>query len=120
QDGVTIADMREQFDHNIRVRDLVSDVNIAVSRIREATARLKGATGAGADTLSQLSAIAAKLETPPIRYSEPTLQGNITYLYGMTNDADQKIGRDAVERYNTLRAALDVQLAALHRLLGVE
>jgi hypothetical protein len=36
----------------------------------------------------------------------------------MTNGADQKIGRDAVERYHTLRSALDVQLAALNKLLG--
>ena len=120
RDGVTIADMREQFDHNMRVRDLVTDVNVAVSRIRAAQARLKGATGAAADTLQKLATIAAKLETPPIRYSEPQLQGNITYLYGMTNGADQKIGRDATERYRTLRAQLDVQLAALNRLLGTD
>ncbi|MEO6866164.1 MAG: hypothetical protein ABI229_11970, partial [Gemmatimonadaceae bacterium] len=118
RDGVTIADMREQFDHNMRVRDLVSDVNVAVAREREARARLKGATGAGADTLQRLSAIAAKLETPPIRYSKPELQDNITYLYGMTNDADQKIGRDAVERYHTLRTQLDTVVADLNSLLG--
>jgi photosystem II stability/assembly factor-like uncharacterized protein len=118
RDGVTVADMRAQFEHNMRVRDLVTDVNIAVSRIRAAQARLKNATGAGADTLQKLAAIAAKLETPPIRYSEPQLQGNITYLYGMTDGADQKIGRDAIERYHTLRSQLDVQLAALDRVLG--
>jgi hypothetical protein len=112
--------MREQFDHNMRVRNLVTDVNVAVSRIRAAQARLKGPTGAAADTLQKLAAIAAKLETPPIRYSEPQLQGNITYLYGMTNGADQKIGRDAIQRYRTLRAELDVQLAALNRLLGAD
>jgi hypothetical protein len=112
--------MREQFEHNMRVRDLLSDVNVAVAQIREASARLKGAPAgnAAADTLRRLSAIAAKLETPPIRYSEPALQDNIEYLYGMTNDADQKIGRDAVERYHTLRTQLDVQLAALRKLLG--
>ncbi|MEO7042806.1 MAG: hypothetical protein ABI035_11135, partial [Gemmatimonadaceae bacterium] len=120
KDGVTIADMRQQFEHNTRVRDLVSDVNIAVSRIRAAQARLKGATGAAADTLQKLSVIAAKLETPPIRYSQPQLQGNITYLYGMTNGADQKVGHDALDRYRTLRAALDVQLAALNKVLGTK
>lgn len=118
RDGVTIADMQQQFDHNMRVRDLVTDVNLAVARIREARTRLKGATGAAADTLQRLNAIAAKLETPPIRYSKPELQGNITYLYGMTNGVDQKIGHDAVERYQALRAALDVQIAALNKLLG--
>jgi photosystem II stability/assembly factor-like uncharacterized protein len=117
-DGVTLADMREQFDHNMRVRDLATEVNLAVARVREARARLKGATGAAADTLQRLSAIAARLETPPVRYSKPELQDNIRYLYGMTNGADQKIGRDAVERYQTLRSQLDEQLSALNRLLG--
>ena len=118
RDGVTLADMREQFDHNMRMRDLVTDVNLAVARIRETRTRLKDATGPAADTLQRLSVIAAKLETPPVRYSKPELQGNITYLYGMTNDADQKIGRDAVERYHTLRTQLDAQLAELGKLLG--
>jgi photosystem II stability/assembly factor-like uncharacterized protein len=118
RDGVTIADMQEQFAHNMRVRDLVSEVNVAVSRLRAAQTRLKGASGAAADTLRQLNAIAAKLETPPIRYSEPGLQDNISYLYGMTTRADQKIGHDAVERYNALKQQLDVQLKALHALIG--
>lgn len=118
RDGVTVADMREQFEHNMRVRDLVSDVNVAVSRIREAQRRLKGATGPAADTVRDLSVIAAALETPPIRYSKPELQDNIRYLYSMTNDADQKVGHDAIERYQTLRAQLDIQLAALKKMLG--
>jgi len=118
-DGVTLADMQGQFEHNMRVRDLVSEVNSAVGRLDQAMARLKGEGGAAArQKLDQLSAIAAKLKTPPVRYSEPQLQDNITYLYGMTNGADQKVGQDAVQRYQTLRAALDVQLAALKKVLG--
>jgi photosystem II stability/assembly factor-like uncharacterized protein len=117
--GVTLADMQQQFEHNMRVRDLVSDVNLAVKRLKAAQAKLKDATSAADKAkLRELDAIAAKLETPPVRYSEPQLQGNITYLYGMTNDADQKVGHDAIERYQTLRAALDVQLAALKKVLG--
>ena len=118
-DGVTLADMQGQFEHNIRVRDLVSDVNLAVKRLERARAKLNGDSGAAArKKLDQLSAIAAKLETPPVRYSEPQLQGNITYLYGMTDGADQKVGQDAIQRYQALRAALDVQLAALQQVLG--
>ncbi|MBN8712660.1 MAG: hypothetical protein J0H50_01625 [Xanthomonadales bacterium] len=117
--GVTLADMQQQFEHNMRVRDLVSDVNLAVKRLKAAQAKLKDASSAADKAkLRELDAIAAKLETPPVRYSESQLQGNITYLYGMTDGADQKVGRDAVERYQTLRAALDVQLAALQKVLG--
>ena len=53
KDGVTIADLRDQFEHNMRVRDLVSDVNRAVLASRDAHARLRDATGAAADTLAR-------------------------------------------------------------------
>ena len=118
EDGVTIAVMREQLQHNLRVRDLVSDVNRTVYRVREATARLHDASGATADTLQQLRAIQARLVTPTIRYSTPGLQAHIAYLYSMTNGADQKIGRDAVERYQTLRKELDTIVVQLNRLIG--
>ena len=40
-DGVTVADLKEQFEHNLRVRDLVVSVNQTISRLREAQGRLK-------------------------------------------------------------------------------
>ena len=118
KDGVTLADLRDQFDHNIRVRDLVSDVNRAVARARDAHTRLKDASGAAADTLEKIRTLEGKLITPPIRYSTPALQAHITYLYGMTNQADQRVGRDAKERYVVLRRELDGVVAQLNQLLG--
>ena len=99
-------------------RDLVSDVNRAVTRVREAHARLRDAAGATGDTLEKVRALEAKLLTPPVRYSTPGLQAHITYLYGMTNQADQKVGRDAKERYAVLRRELDGLVAQLNQLLG--
>ena len=55
---------------------------------------------------------------PPVRYSKPELQAHIAYLYGLTMNADQKIGRDAVERYRVLRSELDGVLAEAAALLG--
>jgi photosystem II stability/assembly factor-like uncharacterized protein len=118
KDGVTLADLRDQFEHNVRVRDLVSDANRAVARVREAQARLRDATGAAADTLRKIDEVAARLVTPPIRYSTPGLQAHITYLYGMTTQADQRVGRDARERYATLRRELDGVIGQLNQLLG--
>jgi photosystem II stability/assembly factor-like uncharacterized protein len=118
KDGVTLADLRDQFEHNMRVRDLVSDANRAVARLRDAQGRLRGASGAAADTLRKIDEVAAKLVTPPIRYSAPGLQAHITYLYGMTNQADQRVGRDAKERYAVLRRELDGLVAQLTQLLG--
>jgi hypothetical protein len=107
RDGVTLADLREQLAHNLRVRDMVSEVNAMVQRIDAARQRLAGASGAARDTLARLEALRARIVTPPIRYSKPELQAHIQYLYGMTLGADQKVGRDALERYRQLRGELD-------------
>ena len=117
KDGVTTADLREQFDHNMRVRDLVSDVNKLAARIRAAQAKLR----AGPDsegTLSKVNELASHLITPPIRYSKPELQTHITYLYSVTSATDQKIGRDAIERYQVLRQELDKRIAEADQILG--
>lgn len=111
-DGVTQADLQEQFDHNMKVRDLVSEVNQTVARLRAA---LRGASGEKADALKTL---AAKLITPSIRYSQPELQTHITYLYTVTNSTDQKIGRDTIERYDFLRKELDLRTKELDSILG--
>jgi photosystem II stability/assembly factor-like uncharacterized protein len=119
RDGVTTADLREQFEHNLRVRDLVSDVNRTVARLRAAQAKWRGATGAEADTiLPRLNELASHLITPAIRYSKPELQTHITYLYTLTTATDQKIGRDAIDRYAELRKELDARIAELNRILG--
>jgi photosystem II stability/assembly factor-like uncharacterized protein len=117
-DGVTAADLKEQFEHNLRTRQLVTDVNQVVARVRDAQSKLRKATGADAEKAKQLEAIAAKLLTEPVRYGKPGLQAHITYLAGMTTSADQKIGRDAVERYDVLKKELDAIRAEVDRLLG--
>jgi hypothetical protein len=105
--GVTTADLQEQFDHNMKVRDLVSEVNQTVAHVRAAQAKIKsGGVQADAGQIANLNDIAARLITPPIRYSQPELQTHITYLYSMTNMADQKIGRDSIERYQVVKKQL--------------
>jgi hypothetical protein len=120
KEGVTVADLQEQFEHNLRMRDLVVSVGRAATRVRAAQTRLLGATGAAADTLSRVRAIAGKLLTEPVRYGKPGLQAHITYLNGMTNTVDQKIGRDAIARYRVLKRELDAVTAELDRVLGRE
>ncbi|MFY9554041.1 MAG: hypothetical protein WAV47_04895, partial [Blastocatellia bacterium] len=116
-DGVTIADLREQFDHNMRMRQLVNEVNQIAARVREAQSRLRTAPGTDGDTANRVNAIAAKLFTESVRYGKPGLQAHITYLAGMTANIDQKIGRDAIERYEALRKQLDEIRAELDRVL---
>ena len=97
-DGVTLADLQEQFEHNMRMRELVNDVNQLASRVREAQKSRND---------PRLNALAAKLLTEPVRYGKPGLQAHITYLASMTANVDQKIGRDAIERYQVLKKEFD-------------
>jgi hypothetical protein len=117
QSAVTQEQLREQFDHNLRVLALVNDVNHAVARIRAAQASLR-ANPTDADKLAKLNALAAHFITPPIRYSKPELQTHITYLYSLTTATDQRVGADATERYTELRKELDQRLVELNALLG--
>ncbi len=117
-DGVTSADLQEQFEHNMRMRQLVADVNQVVARVRDAQSKLRNAAGADTEKAKQVEAIAGKLLSEPVRYGKPGLQAHITYLASMTTSADQKIGRDAVERYDVLKKELDAIRADVDRLLG--
>ena len=117
RDGVTLVDLREQLQHNIKVRDMVTEVNQLAVSIEEGRARLRTATSA-ADTLKMLEDLRAKVIMPNVRYSKPELQSHIQYLYSMTMQADQKIGRDAITRYAKLRQELDDRIVEAKKLLG--
>src|SRR6185437_8535247 len=105
-DGVTLADLQEQFEHNMRMRGLVNDVNQLVARVREAQTKLRDNPGSDGE-FAALNAISSKLLTEPVRYGKPGHQAHITYHSGMTANVDQKIGRDAIERYAELKKELD-------------
>ncbi|HEX3875415.1 MAG TPA: hypothetical protein VHW24_00420 [Bryobacteraceae bacterium] len=117
--GVALSDLSEQFTHNMRVRDLVSEINQLVARIRAAQQSLKG-KAASANQLDAVDSLASHLITPSIRYSKPELQTHITYLYQMTNSVDEKPGNDALERYQELKKELDTRKAEADKLLGAQ
>jgi hypothetical protein len=120
RDGVTPTILRETLAHELRVRDLVTEANAAVSLLQAAKRRLgPNPTGAAADTLVRLNAVERTLVTPAIRYSQPALQSHIQYLYSATTGADQQVGRDALDRYRVLRKELDSALAELRSALGI-
>ena len=111
--GVTTADLQEQFDHNERVLALLNDTNKAADRLKNAQKEIKANHSEGSEKGKKLQALSDKLLTPPIRYSQPGLQTHVQYMYGMENRTDQKIGKDAVERYTYLRKQIDEAMAEL-------
>jgi photosystem II stability/assembly factor-like uncharacterized protein len=118
EDGVTVADLQEQFEHNMRMRDLVNGATQLGARVRDAQNKMRSAAGADGETLSRLNAVADKLFTEPVRYGKPGLQAHITYLAGMTANVDQKIGRDAVERYEVLKKEFEDLRGEVDRILS--
>ncbi|MDP8914106.1 MAG: hypothetical protein M3N39_11085 [Pseudomonadota bacterium] len=114
--GVSDADLAAQLEHNLRVLRLVNDTALAASRITAAQSQLR--TNPDPARAKALQGLANRLITPRIRYSQPGLQTHVTYLYGATNATDQKVGRDAIERYGVLRQQIDALIEELNAVLG--
>jgi hypothetical protein len=91
------------------VRELGAQAQQLLTRVRAA---MTGATG---DNATKLRAIYEQLVDTPegVRYNKPGLQTHIRYLASMTANTDQKIGRDAIDRYQELKKALDALEAQL-------
>ena len=119
-DGIKAADLKEQYDHNMLMRDMVAELGRVANRVRQARTRLRGANSP--DSLAKVDALAATLFGPDegVRYGRPGLQTQITYLAGMTTRVDQRIGRDAVDRYQVLRKDLTAVEARATAVLGPE
>ena len=112
EEGLTAADLVEQFNHNVKVRELTTATNAAVARARELQAKFKD----DPVRLRQVEEISSTLLTQPVRYGKPGLQAHVQYLAGMTSSVDQKVGRDALERYAVLKKELDSLVAVLDKI----
>jgi hypothetical protein len=110
--GVTVADLREQYEHNKKMNAMVAEVDALIERIEAAQ------ESGDAGLQRRIAPIAEKLTTAPIRYSSPGLRDHITYLRGMTARVDMKIGRDAIARHDVLRGELDEITREANAILG--
>ncbi len=117
-DGVTTPMLTAQLEHNLRVLQLVTDVNHAVARIQAAQASMKKDGTADSAKGKELNTLADKLITNKIRYSQPKLQTHALYLYTENTATDQQVGQDAIDRYQQLRQQFDAMQADLNRILG--
>ena len=96
---MTQADLQEQFEHNMRMRELVTGVNQLLTRIREGKNKVQ------IDLYGVLTALEAQLLTEPVRYGQPGLQAHITYLAGMTAAMPGSATTEDVMRLPRLPAA---------------
>ena len=111
RDGITPAVLAAQFAHNVRARDLVTDAQALAFDIAAGLTRLgtDSAAPGAAERLSRLRALQSVLAGERVRYGRPGLLAEVRYLYGETTQADQPVGRDAVERVAELRRAVDAR-----------
>lgn len=133
-DGVTVADLREQFDLNTRISDGISELRQAVLRIREVRSHLNSAAAhseSSADIVAQAKSIRLKLtkiEQALVQTGigkvgaqlKPMLNRQLTYLYSMTTVADQKPGHDAGRRLEDIEKIIAPHLSDLQDLLTEE
>ncbi len=106
-DGVTVADLREQLDISLEIRDALSRARQLVARVEDLRGQTRGAE------LRRLEAVHAALVTADETYPQPMLVDQLSYLYSMLQRADQKPGRDAYTRLAELRGALEGLEAAV-------
>lgn len=109
-DGITIADLQEQFDHNMRVRDLVADSRDALERVM--TLRSNANTPELEERARELYEVLMPPEDIEV-YPPRRLVNQINYLSGATRRADQPPGDDALDRYEELRAEMDALMREL-------
>ena len=114
--GVSEADLADQYAHNLKALALVNDTSVAVSRLKQALAALKDKPDAAHQ--AALDAIAARLLTPPVRYSPPGLDTQVNYLLRQTGGWDGPINADQRARLAALRGTIDAIIAELDGVLG--
>jgi photosystem II stability/assembly factor-like uncharacterized protein len=136
---VSQADLEEQFDFLIRIRDRVSEANQAVVRIRDIKAQLEGVTErakghADADTIAAVSKdlmkrlgeveaeiyqVKNRSNQDPLNY--PIRMNNkIAALTGVVSSADAKPTDQSYAVYEALSAQLQVQLDLLDAIMANE
>ena len=114
-DGVTIADLQEQYDFTVKVQQLGAEARGTLQQVRtQLDAAQKASNNSRTAALEKLQ---SKLtQQTGIRYPQPMLIEQINYLNGVIGRADQKIGNDAKVEYEQLSkelASIRQELASL-------
>jgi hypothetical protein len=101
-DGVTQANLQEQLDLLLKVRDAIAEARALGAKL--AAARQAAQPGsAGARTLQ---ALVDRVVTAEIVYPQPMLIDQLSNIARMAGQADQKVGRDAFVRFDDLKKEL--------------
>jgi hypothetical protein len=124
---VTEADLEEQFAFLIRIRDTMTEARRLAQQVDEAMKKA-GVSPPGAATpgtrmadekyAHPLQRLWAQLNDLPGIYPQPMLLAQLQNVQRMVGQADQKIGKDAIVRFNDLQKELQAVQAAAQKLLN--
>jgi hypothetical protein len=127
RDGVTQADLDEQVAFQLRVRDALSDARRLQQALEEAMKKagvatpgpaVPGATPGTTAFAHPLQGLWARVVDMGGIYPQPMLISQLQNVARMVGQADQKVGKDAVDRYNDLVKELKAVQVALKQAGG--
>ena len=110
--GVTQADLQEQLDLALKVRDAIAEARALGSTLVAARQALQP----GAANAKALQALVDRVVTASVVYPQPMLADQLSNIARMIGQADQKVGRDAFVRFDDLMkemAAVKAEAAKL-------
>jgi len=96
--GVAVADLQEQLDLSLKVRDAVADARALAAKLAEA----RRAAQPGSGNAKALQALVDRVVTADVVYPQPMLADQLSNIARMIGQADQKVGRDAFVRFDDL------------------
>lgn len=113
-DGVTVSDLKAQESLSLKVLTLLERARQAASGLKKEMEKLAAVIEKGSNqartakkTEDLLKEIYSRLVTSEGRYPQPQIIDQISYLYNMLDQADQKPGRDAYLRFDELSDVLN-------------
>jgi len=116
EDGTSVADLEAQEELGLRLRDAIAQASDAVSELET----LREDVDPGSEAAERANELWAELVTRRTgSYPPPMLLDQIDYLNGMVSKADGHPSRDALMRYDELRAQLDTLLEEIRRLTQI-
>jgi photosystem II stability/assembly factor-like uncharacterized protein len=127
-DGVTDADIAEQVRFQLQVRDAISDARKLQQSIEQAMQKaglkpqlapgLPGESPSNTRYDHALQQLYARVVDTPGIYTQPMLISQLNNIQRMVTQADQKIGKDAHDRYADLIKEMHAIEAQLKKLSG--
>jgi photosystem II stability/assembly factor-like uncharacterized protein len=125
RDGVTQTDLEEQAAFLLKVRDTISEARRLQQNVEETLKKagvsglppaVPGSVPAQVTYAHPLQALLARLVDQPGIYPQPMLLSQLQNVQRMVGQADQKVGRDAVDRLNDLLKDLQTLQAEFKQL----